>query len=220
MKQLVVLALLLVSVGCLDSLKKSKSESADKKSDKAAPAQTAAPSGSNVVMPGGPGGGVVVGDLSGTSANQPAPAQTTPQPAAQPTVPAASQEPGKLVDATEALKNPKVVVASTKITAEDPLSASMQAYFSIRAKAQILNFQHQLKISKELNDGKPLSYDQFMELVHQLKVDFIALPPWQMIGYDAKAGDLMLLEDKGEKIKRYKAANIAIDPADQKYDTP
>ena len=52
----------------------------------------------------------------------------------------------------------------------------------------------------------------------QLKVEVASLPPWQMYGYDAKTGGLVLLEDKGEKIRLYKANNIPIEPGDKQFE--
>ncbi len=180
---------------------------------------TPAPTG-GTVMPGGPGGGIVTGDLAESVARPAQPAPTTQPATTEPAKPAIPKSPGRLVDATEALKNPKVVVASTKIDGDDPLTAAMQAYFSVRAKAQILNFQNQVKISRELNDGKPLKYEQFMELVQMMKIEFMDLPPWQMLGYDTKAGTITLLEDKSVKIAHYKQSNIPLDAGDEKFDTP
>lgn len=153
-----------------------------------------------------------------------APATTTPATATAETTAAApaapAKAPGKLVDAKEALKNPKVVLASTKITGEDPLTASMQAYFSVRAKAQILNFQNQVKITRALYDDKPLPYDEFAKLAEQMKIEFIDVLPWQMIGYDATTSELVILEDKGVKIQHFKAKNIPLEAGDEKFDTP
>lgn len=127
---------------------------------------------------------------------------------------------GKLISLAEAQQNPKMVVISTKITGNDPVTAAAQAYFSVGARAQMANFQNQYRISKEINDGKPLNYEQFMDLVNQLKIEFIPLPPWQYLGYDHKTGDIVLLENKAEKIALYKEKNIPIEEGDKQYDTP
>ncbi len=216
MKFLLLIAMCLLMTGCIAKSKKDESKPATETPAAAtAPAQEA---GSSVAMPGGPGGGIVIGDLATPASSTPA---TTPAPAAQPTQPSFQQTAGKLVDAREALKNPKIVVSSGKITGDDPLTAAAQAYFSVRAKAQILNFKHQVNVSREsLNDGKPLSTEQFMELVSTLKIEFMDLPPWQLMGYDSKTGEIMVLEDKAAKISRYKQAGIPIEDADKQYDTP
>ena len=217
MKHLIWVVLPLVALGCLKPIP--KSEPAAPTTTSTTPATPAATGGGGVTMSGGPGGGIVTGDLSQPAAQSTQPAATQPT-NTEPAKAATPKAPARLVDATEALKNPKVIVASTKITGEDPLTAAFQAYFSVRAKAQILNFQNQVKISRELNDGKPLKFEQFMELVQQLKIEFIDLPPWQMLGYDSKTSDLVLLEDKAVKIAHYKSANIPLDAGDEKYDTP
>ncbi len=124
------------------------------------------------------------------------------------------------MDLAEALKNPKIVIVTGKITGADPLTASAQAYFSVPAKAQIANFQNQVRITKAIYDDKPLTHSQLMELIRQLRIEFLPLPPWQFLGYDSKTGDMVVLEDKAEKIRRFKERDIPIEDADKQYDTP
>ncbi len=219
--------MVLMLAGCLEATPKPAGESAPAVTSATPAAQpatpataTPAPAGGNIVMPGGPGGGVVTGDLGSLAAPAaPATNNATPTPVA-PVDPKAAlgKQPAKLVDLNEAKKNPKIVVVTGKIMADDPLNAAMQAYFSIPARAQIANFQNQLRISKELNDGKPLNHGQFMELVQQLRIEFLPLPPWQMLGYDSKTGDIVVLEDKGEKIRLFKEKNIPIEDGDKQYE--
>jgi hypothetical protein len=125
----------------------------------------------------------------------------------------------RLVDYAEARKNPKVVPANTKIDASDPLTASYQSYFSIGSRATIVAFKHNLNIQKQLNDNKWPSFEEFSKLAKQSRIDFAPILPWQMIGYDQSNGSLVLLEDKGDKIQRYKAKGIPLDEADKPFDT-
>lgn len=125
----------------------------------------------------------------------------------------------KLVDYATAIKNPKVVKASTKVDASDPLTASYQSYFSIGSRATIVAFKHNLNIQKQLNDDKWPSFAEFEKSVQQSRIEFVPVLPWQMIGYDQSNGSIVLLEDKGEKIRRYKAKGIPLDEADKPYDT-
>jgi hypothetical protein len=152
-----------------------------------------------------------------------APARTstpvTPPSDTQPTAASFGSSAAKLVDAQVAKQDPRVVEVTNGINASDPLSASVQGYFSATSKALMLGFQNQLRTMKALNDDKNLSFEQFTELAQQMRVEFAPLPPWQMIGYDESTGTVLLLEDKGEKIRRFKSKGIPIDPADQKYDT-
>jgi hypothetical protein len=125
----------------------------------------------------------------------------------------------KLVDYATAIKNPKVVKANTKVDANDPLTASYQSYFSIGSRATIAAFKHNLNIQKQLNDDKWPSFEEFSKLAQQSRIDFAPILPWQMIGYDQSNGSLVLLEDKGDKIQRYKAKGIPLDEADKPFDT-
>ena len=220
MKSLLLIAMCVLMTGCMVKPKKDESKPAT-----VAPTAAAAPvpaAGSGVTMPGGPGGGVVTGGIDDLGAPARAnPPPTTPAATSPTTTPSFPQEPGKLVDAREALQNKKIVVSSGKITGEDPLTAAAQAYFSVRARAQILNFKHQVNLTREsTNDGKPLSTEQFMELVRMMKIEFMHLPPWQMMGYDSKTGEIMVLEDKAQKISIYKQRGIPIEDADKPYDVP
>ena len=219
MKSLLLIAMCVLMTGCLVKPKKDESKPAT-----VAPTAAAAPvpaAGSGVTMPGGPGGGVVTGGIDDLGAPATANQPTTPAATSPTTTPSFPQEPGKLVDAREALQNKKIVVSSGKITGEDPLTAAAQAYFSVRARAQILNFKHQVNLTREsTNDGKPLSTEQFMELVRMMKIEFMHLPPWQMMGYDSKTGEIMVLEDKAQKISIYKQRGIPIEDADKPYDVP
>ena len=157
----------------------------------------------------------------------PANAQPVAAPVAQPTEPAKKtgsilgKTDGKIVDLVEAKKNPKIVEIDGKIVGNDPLTASFNSYVSITSKASVLNFKHQMDIMKEINGGKDYPpFKEAMQLMKQMNVQVASQPPWQMYGYDAKTGGLVLLEDKGEKIRLYKVNNIPIEEGDKQYDTP
>lgn len=157
-------------------------------------------------------------------ANGAAPADTPVPPAAAPAQPAGpiiGKTEGRIVDLVEAKKNPKIVEVENKAAGSDPLTVSFNAYVSITSRASVLNFKHQMDILKETNGGNQYpSFKEAMQLMKQLKIEVASLPPYQMYGYDAKTGGLVLLEDKGEKIRLYKAHNIPLDEADKPFDTP
>lgn len=187
------------------------------KKEVAAPAGTAAP-GAPSTMPNAAG-------AVPNANNQPG--QPAAAPVAQPAEPAKPNGPiigktdGKIVDLVEAKKNPKVVEVDSKITGSDPLTTSFNAYVSITTKTSVLAFKHQMELMKEVNGGKDYPpYKEAVQLMKQLRVEVASLPPWQMYGYDAKTGGLVLLEDKGEKIRLYKANNIPIEEGDKQYDMP
>lgn len=126
----------------------------------------------------------------------------------------------KIVDAAEAKKNPKIVEVENKVTGSDPLTVSFNAYVSITSRASVLNFKHQMDILKATNDDKYPTFKETEKLMKQLNIQLSELPPYQLYGYDAKTGGIVLLEDKAEKIRLYKANNIPLDDADKKFDTP
>ncbi len=162
-----------------------------------------------------------VGQGTAASGNPATAGSTTPAQPKQANTPKPAtfaQSDGILVDAREWLARPKVVEVSNRITGSDPLTASMQGLFSIGSKAQILAFKKNLDIQKELNGGRNPTFKEFSQMVQQQRIRFIGVYPWQAIGYDDKEGRLMLLEDKADKIARYKAKGIPIEEADKPYD--
>jgi len=142
------------------------------------------------------------------------------QPAAKPSGSIIGKTTGKIVDLAEAKKNPKIVEVDNKITGSDPLTVSFNAYVAVTSKATALNFKHQMDILKETNDGKYPTFKEAEKLMKQLHIELNALPPYQLYGYDAKTGGLVLLEDKAEKIRLYKLHNLALDVADKAFDMP
>lgn len=159
-----------------------------------------------------------------TAAPASAPAQPAPAQPAAPAQPSGSiigKTEGRIVDLAEAKKNPKIVEVENKVSGSDPLTATFSAYVSITSRASVLNFKHQMDILKETNGGNQYPpFKEAMQLMKQLKIEVASLPPYQLYGYDVKTGGLVLLEDKGEKIRLYKAQNIPIEAADKPYDTP
>lgn len=190
-----------------------------------------APPRKNVVAPGGIASS---GDISsvqnatgGGSTASPPTAQPGNPPAGQPAEAAKpngsiiGKREGKIVDLAEAKKDPKIVEISSKVTGDDPLTASFNAYVSITSQASVLNFKHQMDILKAADDRSQYpSYKEAMQLMKQLKIEVASQPPWQLYGYDAKTGGLVLLENKAEKIRIYKEKGIPIEEADKPFDTP
>ncbi len=123
----------------------------------------------------------------------------------------------EVVDAKEARKNPKIVVVENKISGSDPLTIAATAYVSMSSRISALNFKNQLNIIKATNGRYP-TFEEYQKLAQQMRIEFTRLPPYQMYGYDSDTGGLLVLEDKAEKIRRYKQAGIPINEADKKYE--
>ena len=123
----------------------------------------------------------------------------------------------KVVDANEAKKQPHVVEVENKVTGSDPLSVAASAYVAASGRASALNFKSQLKIVRATNGRFP-TFQEYTQLAKKLRIEFALLPPYQMYGYDAKTGGLVVLEDKKKKVQLYKEAGIEISPEDKKFE--
>lgn len=181
-----------------------------------------------LVAPGGLATGGDISDVANAGRAAPAanpppavnPAAAPEQPPAKPSGSIIGKTTGKIVDLAEAKKNPKMVEIDNKITGSDPLTASFSAYVSITSRATTLNFKHQMDILKATNDDKYPTFKEAEKLMKQLHIELSALPPYQLYGYDAKTGGLVVLEDKVEKIRLYKLNSIPLEDADQAFDAP
>jgi len=115
-----------------------------------------------------------------------------------------------VVDAKQALENPEIEVVDGKIKGVDPFTQAGSAYVSMASRVSTLGMQQAIKTYKVLNDRFP-SYDEYMKMMKENKIEFAALPPYKMYGYDAESGNILVLEDKQKKAKLYKEAGIPLD---------
>lgn len=148
-------------------------------------------------------------------ATQQPPAQAAQQPA-QPNRGIIGKTTAQIVDAQRAKQNPRIVEVENKISGSDPWTVAGSAYVSATSRVSTLGMQQALRQHQALN-GQPPSYDEFMQMVKQNRVEFSMLPPYQMYGYDAKSGGIVILEDKADKIRRYREKNIPLDPGDERF---
>ena len=72
------------------------------------------------------------------------------------------------------LKKEGASVATTKITAKDPITLPGNAYVTIIGRTSILNIQHAIDLYHAENDRYPRNYDEFMNDI--IKANNIALP--------------------------------------------
>ena len=114
------------------------------------------------------------------------------------------------MDAKKALENPEIIVVDGKIKGVDPFSQAGSAYVSMSSRVSTLGMQQAIKAHKALNDRFP-SYDEYMQMMKENRVEFAALPPYKMYGYDAESGNILVLEDKKKKAELYKEAGIPLD---------
>ena len=98
-------------------------------------------------------------------------------------------------NATVETKKEGTTVATTKITAKDPITLPGNAYVTMIGQTSILNMQHAMDLYHAENDRYPRNYDEFMNEI--IKVNNIALPQlpyYQKYGYDEKEHKLVILE--------------------------
>lgn len=115
----------------------------------------------------------------------------------------------RVVDVKQAMtENPNLKIVENKSGGDDPISFAASAYVSVRSQASLLGFQAWLKQHKVVEERNP-TYAEFMQAMRDNRVEFTALYPWQMYGYDSQAGAIVILEDGVMKAERYKAAGIA-----------
>ncbi len=77
-------------------------------------------------------------------------------------------------NASTEVKGGGATVASTKITAKDPITLSGNAYVSIIGQTSMLSMQHAIDLYHAENDRYPKNYDEFMNDI--IKANNIALP--------------------------------------------
>ena len=101
----------------------------------------------------------------------------------------------EIKNAATELKKGGAIVATTKITAKDPITLPGNAYVTIIGQTSILNMQHAMDLYHAENDRYPKNYDEFMNEI--IKANIIALPvlpEYQKYGYDEKEHKLVILE--------------------------
>ncbi|WP_417385478.1 hypothetical protein [Gimesia sp.] len=115
-----------------------------------------------------------------------------------------------VVDAKKALENPNIEVVDGKIKGVDPFSQAGSAYVSMASRVSTLGMQQAIKAHKALNDRFP-SYDEYMQMMKENRIEFAQLPPYKMYGYDAESGNILVLQDNKKKEELYKKAGIPLD---------
>tara|TARA_R110002095_G_scaffold152237_4_gene132190 strand:- start:201457 stop:201999 length:543 start_codon:yes stop_codon:yes gene_type:complete len=115
-----------------------------------------------------------------------------------------------VLDAKKALKNPDFVVVDGKIKGVDPYSQAGSAYVSMASRVSTLGMQQAIKVHKALNDQFP-TYDEYMKMMKENRIEFAQLPPYKMYGYDAETGNILVLQDNKKKAQLYKEAGIPLD---------
>jgi len=101
----------------------------------------------------------------------------------------------EIKNATIEIQKGGATVATTKITAKDPITLPGNAYVTIIGQTSILNMQHAMDLYHAENDRYPRNYDEFMnEIIKANNIALPQLPYYQKYGYDEKEHKLEILE--------------------------
>ncbi len=101
----------------------------------------------------------------------------------------------EIKNAATEIKKEGATVATTKITAKDPITLPGNAYVTMIGQTSILNMQHAMDLYHAENDRYPRDYDEFMnEIIKANNIALPQLPYYQKYGYDEKEHKLVILE--------------------------
>lgn len=96
--------------------------------------------------------------------------------------------------ATE-IKQQGATVATTRVTAKDPITLPGNAYVAMIGQTSILNIQHAMDLYHAEHDRYPKNYDEFLnEIIKANNIALPVLPDYQKYGYDEKEHKLVILE--------------------------
>ncbi|WP_417389035.1 hypothetical protein [Gimesia sp.] len=115
-----------------------------------------------------------------------------------------------VVDAKKALENPDIEIVDGKIKGVDPFTQAGSAYVSMASRVSTLGMQQAIQHHKVLNERFP-TYDEYMQMMKENRIEFAELPPYKMYGYDAESGNILVLQDNRKKEELYKKAGIPLD---------
>ncbi len=101
----------------------------------------------------------------------------------------------EIKNAATEIKQKGASVATTKITAKDPITLPGNAYVTIIGQTSNLNMQNAMDHYHAENDRYPRNYDEFMsEIIKANNIALPQLPYYQKYGYDEKEHKLVILE--------------------------
>lgn len=86
-------------------------------------------------------------------------------------------------------------VATTKITAKDPITLQGNAYVTSIGRIAIMQIEQAINLYHAANDRYPKDYEEFMsEIIKANNIGLPQLPYYQKYGYDEKEHKLIVLE--------------------------
>ena len=117
----------------------------------------------------------------------------------------------EVVDKQQAMaENPDLVIVDSKVSTSDPITFAARAYIAKSAQVSTFGFQRAVQTYQAEYDRYP-SYDEFLRMMKENRVQFAEMPSYRMYGYEAQTGTIVILEDKALKAKIYEQAGIPVD---------
>ncbi|MEW4563607.1 hypothetical protein AB1K70_13830 [Bremerella sp. JC770] len=117
-----------------------------------------------------------------------------PKPEPKPKKGLIHQTTDEVVDAQEWLKKPGIEARDGNIEGVDPFSQAASGYFTLAARASTLGLQQQVQHYKALNDKFP-SYQEFMKMMRDNRIEFAKLRWYEIYGYNEDTGKILVLVD-------------------------
>jgi len=99
-----------------------------------------------------------------------------------------------VVDAKEWLKKEGIEARDGNIEGVDPFSQAASGYFTLAAQASTLGLQQQVQHYRALNDKFP-SYEEFMKMMRDNRIEFAKLRWYEIYGYNEDTGKILVLVD-------------------------
>jgi hypothetical protein len=115
----------------------------------------------------------------------------------------------KIVDKRKALaENPKLVSLEKNELGElNPLNYATKAYFAGVSQATVAALQHEIDLTKAMNDKFP-TFEEFEQMLKRNNVKLQGLYRWQVYAYDDSNGAISILEDREFKKAEYDKAGL------------
>jgi len=117
-----------------------------------------------------------------------------PKPEPKPKKGLIHQTTDEVVDVQEWLKKPGIEARDGNIEGVDPFSQAASGYFTLAARASTLGLQQQVQHYKALNDKFP-SYQEFMKMMRDNRIEFAKLRWYEIYGYNEDTGKILVLVD-------------------------
>ena len=104
--------------------------------------------------------------------------------------------------------NPNLkVLEKNEFKASDPITYVSKAYFAGVGTVEMATLKHAVDLYYAEHEKNP-TFEEFSKMMTTSKVRLQGLYRWQVYGYDAEGGSIMILEDPDKKKAEYEKAGL------------